>query len=122
MSTTYTATAVPWAQGWELHVDGIGVTQVRVLAKAEQQVRDLVETMTGVDSAEAEVVLRYDLGGLEKEIADIQQRTRRAADIQATAAEDARRVVAQLRTEGISVSDIATILDRSRGRVSQLLA
>jgi hypothetical protein len=32
--TVYTARAVRWSGGWELHVDGVGVTQVRILSKA----------------------------------------------------------------------------------------
>lgn len=122
MSETYTATAVPWAQGWELHVDGVGVTQVRVLAKAAQQVRDLIETMTGVDAGAAQIQFNLNLNGIEKEILDIKQRMQNALWLQAQAAEDMRRVVADLRRDGISVSDIATVLDVSRGRVSQLLA
>lgn len=122
MSETYTATAVPWAQGWELHVDGVGVTQVRVLAKAAQQVRDLIETMTGVDAGAAQIQFNLNLNGIEKEILDIKQRMQSALWMQAQAAEDMRRVVADLRRDRISVSDIATILDVSRGRVSQLLA
>jgi hypothetical protein len=29
-----------WKRGWELHIDGIGVTQSRNLSGAEQMVRD----------------------------------------------------------------------------------
>lgn len=120
MSKIYTATAVPWSGGWELHIEGVGVTQVRVLAKAEQQVRDLVETMTGVDAAGAEVRLRFDLQGVQDEIADAQSRMEAARGAEAQAAEDMRRIVAGLRRDGISVSDVATVLGVSRGRVSQL--
>ena len=42
----YVAHAKRWERGWELHVEGVGVTQVRTIDHAEQQVRDLVETMT----------------------------------------------------------------------------
>jgi hypothetical protein len=45
--TVYTARAVRWSGGWELHVEGVGVTQVRILSKATQQARDLIETYTG---------------------------------------------------------------------------
>lgn len=41
--------------GWELHVDGVGVTQVDHLAEAEAQVRDFIETVTGSSSADAQV-------------------------------------------------------------------
>jgi len=43
--TQYQVHAWPWSHGWELHVEGIGVTQVDDLAHAEQQVRDFVATV-----------------------------------------------------------------------------
>jgi len=66
----YTARMVPWEHGWELHVDGIGVTQVSSLEDdAEQQVRNLVETTIGRDASDATVritvsydKLRHELG------------------------------------------------------------
>lgn len=39
--------AKPWEHGWELHVEGVGVTQVRTLDGAARQAADLVEAMTG---------------------------------------------------------------------------
>ena len=122
MSEVYMVKAVPWAQGWELHVPGVGVTQVRVLANAEQQVRDLIGTMLDCEADDAVIVVGYELHGLEKEIIDVQRQMRAALDMQATAAESMRRIVAALRDDGVSVSDIATVLGVSRGRVSQLVA
>lgn len=117
------ALARPWEHGWELHIDGHGVTQVRVLAKAAQQVRDYVATVTGVDVPDGtEVRLRYELGGLETQLTETRERTERAANLQVQAATATRDLVAGLRAVGISVSDIAVLLDVSRGRVSQLLA
>ncbi|WP_248580038.1 hypothetical protein [Nocardioides sp. InS609-2] len=40
----YTATAIRWQEGWEVHVDGIGVTQVATLDAAAQQAANLVST------------------------------------------------------------------------------
>jgi hypothetical protein len=37
---TYTVRARHWERGWELHVEGVGVTQSRTLARAEAMVRD----------------------------------------------------------------------------------
>ncbi len=116
---TYTARAVRWEHGWELHVEGVGVTQVRVLARAEQQVRDLVETMTG-QPCDADVVVVPDLGGLQERVATVRALTTQAAAAQREAAEEARRVVRDLRAAGLSASDVATVMHVSRGRVSQL--
>jgi DNA-directed RNA polymerase specialized sigma24 family protein len=118
---TYTATAIQWEHGWELHVEGIGLTQVRVLANAKAQVRDLIETVTGQDASDAEVVLSIDLDNLADEVAHAQRLVAKAAQCQAEAAEAQRKVVARLRDRGVSVSDIGTIMGRSRGRVSQLM-
>lgn len=38
--TMYHATAKRWARGWELHIEGVGVTQSRTLADATRIVRD----------------------------------------------------------------------------------
>ena len=52
---TYVTRAVRWqsevGHGWELHVDGVGVTQVDDLEEAPDQVRDFVETITGASAA-----------------------------------------------------------------------
>jgi len=38
--TTRTVTAIQWERGWELHIDGEGVTQSHTLADAEAMARD----------------------------------------------------------------------------------
>ena len=60
--TTYVVRAKRWAHGWELHIDGIGVTQSRTLDAAEQMVRDYVETLTDRDMSNATVVIEPELG------------------------------------------------------------
>ena len=49
--TTYVTHARRWEfgadGGWELYVDGVGVTQVDHLDEAEAQVRDFIETISG---------------------------------------------------------------------------
>src|SRR5438067_4186011 len=47
--TTYTVRAKRWAHGWELHIDGEGVTQARSLAAAERQVRDYLSLLHDLD-------------------------------------------------------------------------
>jgi hypothetical protein len=41
--STYGVRARRWAHGWELHVEGVGVTQSRNLDGAERMVRDYIE-------------------------------------------------------------------------------
>ncbi len=120
MSTTYKAKAVRWKHGWELHVDGVGVTQVRTLAAAEQQVRDLVETMLDVDASDANV--EVDVDGVQARVQRTKAKANLAATLQRVAAVEARTEAQDLRLAGLSVSDIAVIMHVSRGRASQLLA
>jgi len=57
--TQYVTHARRWladaAEGWELHVDGVGVTQVGKLEDANAQVRDFIETMLGRTSDDDEI-------------------------------------------------------------------
>lgn len=119
-------TARPWKHGWELHIEEWGVTQSRVLANAEQQVRDYIDSLGMVRGfelpADAVIRIRYDLGGLENKLETVRFQTAEAARLQLDAGTEARELVRLLRADGISVSDIAELMGVSRGRVSQLLA
>ena len=116
----YTVQAKHWSGGWELHVDGIGVTQSRVLANARQQAADLIESYTDAPVDIDDVVIVADLGELSTEVRNARRLTVEAEDMQKKAAREARRVAKELRGLGLSVSDSAEVLGVSRGRVSQL--
>jgi hypothetical protein len=116
----FNAKAVRWEHGWEIYVDGVGVTQVRTLEKAKRQASDLIETVTDEDPATFTVDLHVDLGGLEEDVAGARHLTQQAAEAQIHAAELSRKVARNLRAEGLSVSDAAYMLGVTRGRVSQL--
>lgn len=119
--TTYNVIAKQWEQGWELHIEKEGVTQVRTLNKAKQQVRDYLETMHETSFDDAVINIRTELGNnLETEAMQARAATRRAEQDQRTAAERSRKIARKLRKRGISVTDTATILGVSRGRISQL--
>ena len=120
--STYTAHAIHWEGGWELHVDGVGVTQVRTLDKAAQQVVDLVETMTGEDASDAHIDIALDgLDNFLERVRNAQLAAALAAKHSQEAAAEMRLVVEILRKDmGLSVSDTAVLLGVSRGRVSQL--
>ena len=116
----YTVQAKHWSGGWELHVDGLGVTQSRVLANARQQAADLIESYTDAPVDIDDVVIVADLGELSTEVRNARRLTVEAEDMQKKAAREARRVAKELRGLGLSVSDSAEVLGVSRGRVSQL--
>lgn len=118
---TYMVRAVRWRGGWELHIDGEGVTQCRLLAHAGEQVEDYLETLHGRSFKDARVTVAVDLSGVEKEIEAVNAETQEAAAAQLAAGQHRRRLAHKLRDEGLSLSDIASVLDVSRARVSQML-
>lgn len=119
---TYTVTAKRWEHGWELHIDGNGVTQSRLLSDAEAMVRDYLAADDVLDAATAEVTIRPDLGGLEDRVLLVRAQTEEARMAQQEAAKAARNLVAQLRETGLSVADTAAVLGVTKGRVSQLVS
>ena len=102
---TYTVRAVRWAGGWELHIDDVGVTQTRTLATAENQVRDYLDSLLGIDTTDIDVVIVPDLGGLESTAHQIRAELDLAATAQVRAAEHSRQLVRALRDDGLSVTD-----------------
>ena len=119
---TYTVRARHWERGWELHVGGVGVTQSRTLASAEAMVRDYLRLDGHADWKTADLVLAADLDGLERRASAARELTRSAERAQRDAAREARAVARALRDAGLSVTDTATVLGVSRGRVSQLVS
>lgn len=105
-----------------MHVAKVGVTQMRTLDRAVGQACDLIETMTErrVDPEAIDLIL--DLNGLETRAARARQDMARAEDLRRAAAAEIRSTAAALRSAGLSVTDIAAVLDVSRGRASQYLA
>jgi DNA-directed RNA polymerase specialized sigma24 family protein len=103
-----------------LHVGEVGVTQCQPLADADRMARDYLATELGGEPEDYAVDIRHDLGGVEVEVAAVRQRMNDAQSAVERAAEDMRQVVRQLRGDGLSVRDTATILEVSPGRVSQL--
>lgn len=116
---TYTATAKKWSGGWELHIDGVGVTQSRTLDSAVSQAQNYIETV--LDESGAEVTLDVDLDGLDRDVADARRRVVEAQLAQEEGGAASRAVARRLREMGLSVSDAAFVMRVSRGRISQLL-
>lgn len=119
---SYTARAKRWEHGWELHIDGVGVTQSRTLADAERMVRDYIATLYDLDDVTDDVTIVPDLGSLTDHVRRAKERSRAAEQAQREAAAESRRVARELRRAGLSVTDTAAVLGVSRGRVSQLVS
>jgi hypothetical protein len=118
----YTVTAKRWEHGWELHIDGIGVTQSRLPSDAEAMVRDYLAADDVPDAEAADITIRPDLGGLEDLVLAGRAQTERAQHEQQDAAKAMRNLVTQLRQAGLSVADTAAVLGVAKGRVSQLVS
>lgn len=114
-------TAKRWKRGWELYIDGVGVTQSRTLASAPQMVRDYIESLTG-KAVTGEVCIRPDLGGLETQVIAAREHTERAQRESRLAASESRQVAKLLRKSGLSLDDTGRVLGVSKARATQLLS
>ena len=63
MSKTYVVEAKRWEHGWELHVEGVGVTQSKSLGTAARMAREyisLVETISDESTIDVEIRAQID--------------------------------------------------------------
>ncbi len=119
---TYTVRARRWARGWELHIDGGGVTQARRLADAEMMARDYIALDLSVPAGSFAVEIIPEVGdGLDEETRKARKAVEEADSAQREAAAFSRRVARALRGKGLTGRDIAAVLRVSPQRVSQLL-
>lgn len=117
----YEVTASRWEKGWELDIDGVGVTQSRSLRNVDEMVRDYLRLDYGADvAAEADLDVRVVLDGLEAEA----DRVRREMDDlnarQKELAAESREVAHKLKAAGLTGADTAKMMGVSEQRVSQL--
>jgi DNA-directed RNA polymerase specialized sigma subunit len=121
--STYTVRAKRWVHGWELHIDGVGVTQSRSLGDAERMVRDYIETLTDHDTSGDQVVITPVVGGgLDEAMQAARDAVAAAERARRDAAARLRQVVREMKQAGLSGRDIAHLLQVSAQRVSQFLA
>ncbi|WP_146252208.1 hypothetical protein [Streptomyces carminius] len=70
--TTYETVAKRWKHGWELHIDGIGVTQSRTLLDAETMVRDYLAMLLDISEDSFDVRITPEIGiGAEGEVLEL---------------------------------------------------
>jgi CRP-like cAMP-binding protein len=120
--TTYTVHAKRWARGWELHIEGVGVTQSRALNDAEAMVRDYISLDTGTtpDSFAVKIIPEVSTD-VDRQTREARQAVAAAERTQREAAAVSRKAAARLKDLGLSGREIAVVLDVSPQRVSQLL-
>jgi hypothetical protein len=120
--TTYTVIAKRWKRGWELHIEGIGVTQSRTLNDAEAMVRDYIHLDTGEapDSFDVDIVPEVSQE-LDRQTREARRAVIAAEKAQQAAAARSREVARGLKGIGLTGREIAVVLRVSPQRVSQLL-
>jgi DNA-directed RNA polymerase specialized sigma subunit len=122
MTVTYEVRAQRWARGWELHIEGVGVTQSRSLADAEEMVHDYLTLDLGVKPYSFEIIIKPEMGdGIDRDVAAVRREIDEAQRAQERAAERSRSLVRRLIDMGLSGKDTAKVLGISPQRVSQLL-
>ena len=123
MSRTYTVDAKRWEHGWELHVEGVGVTQSKSLHSAASVTREyisLAEDISDESTIDVEIrpqidnALGQEVIAARKAVQELGERQREVAALSRAAARD-------LAESGLTGADIAVVLDVSPQRVSQLL-
>jgi DNA-directed RNA polymerase specialized sigma subunit len=123
MSRTYTVDAKRWEHGWELHVEGVGVTQSKSLHSAASVAREyisLAEDISDESTIDVEIrpqidnALGQEVIAARKAVQELGERQREVAALSRAAARD-------LAESGLSGADIAVVLNVSPQRVSQLL-
>jgi predicted XRE-type DNA-binding protein len=117
---TYQVTAKRWERGWELHIDGVGVTQSRTVKDAEEMIRDYLrlEGITGPYDVKIDFRAEDDL---DAEIREARRAVAEAARAQAEAAAKVREAVRHLTDRHYRQREVAAVLGVSKQRVSQLL-
>ncbi|MBM7786445.1 hypothetical protein [Tenggerimyces flavus] len=120
---TYNVRAVRWDGGWELHIEGVGVTQCRNLRDAETMVRDYIRLDEGPKPAEAArvAISKHVDETIDRKVAEVKRLNRELVDMQDRVAKLSREVVTRMRTaKHMPGAEIAAVLDVSPQRVSQL--
>jgi hypothetical protein len=123
VTNSYFVAAKRWARGWELHIEGVGVTQVATLSKAEATAREYIAFALDLDdetSFVVDVVPQLD-AALAKQVEVARTEVREAERRQREAAAKQREVAKQLGRSGLSGREIAAVLGLTPQRVSQLI-
>jgi DNA-directed RNA polymerase specialized sigma subunit len=123
MSRTYTVDAKRWEHGWELHVEGVGVTQSKSLHSARRMAREYISLVESIsDESTIEVEIRPEIDhALGEEVIAARKAVHELGERQREVAALSRATAKDLAESGLSGADIAVVLDLSPQRVSQLL-
>lgn len=124
MSETYDVTVTRDGRFWMVAVDALdALTQTRRLAEVEQMARELIalETRTSVDAVRVAVRVQLANTDLTARAQEVKTARAEAEASEARALSVARNLARDLTAADVPVRDIATLLDVSHQRVSQLV-
>ena len=121
--TVYNVTAKRWERGWELHIDGVGVTQSSSLAGAERMVRAYLALEFDAEPASNSVRITPEVdAALTRELLEARAKAAEATKLQQEAAALSRNVARTLKRRcRMSGADVAAVLGVSPQRASQLI-
>jgi len=122
VTTKFNVTATRWERGWELEIDGLGVTQSHTLRDADRMIRSYLRMDLGAEVAEnAEIEVVYQLDGLEDEAEAVRREASELNALSAKVAKDSRAVAGKLKAAGLTGADAAEVMDISPQRFSQII-
>lgn len=120
--TRYNVTATRWEGGWELDIEGVGVTQSPSLKTADKMIRSYLRMdfdEAGAKAADIEVTV--DLDGLEKDAASVRSEIEQLNALSAKVSRDSRNLATRLKRDGLTGADAAEVMGISEQRFSQLI-
>jgi hypothetical protein len=111
------------AGSWQVRVPFLNVTLVaKRLDRVTEEIKDLVQQSSGVERCDIIVKVETSLPGIICDLETAQDKMREAQRLQDEASLEIRDVVSRLRAEGLTMRDIAVLMNVSPQRVAQLTA
>lgn len=109
-------------KNWVVSVPSLDNLEIisKRLDLATEQVKDLIQEQQGVERCNIVLRVETSLPGIMCEIEEAQSHMREAERLREQASAEIRAVVCKLRNQGLSMRDIAVLMNVSPQRVAQL--
>ncbi|EWM11542.1 hypothetical protein [Kutzneria sp. 744] len=121
--STFSAVATREGKWWVVDVEGVGTTQGRTTAEAQEMAEDLVAAMKEIEPDKIVLDISFRLpADLVVVYEDARDKQRKAEEAQRTASAASRTLVRRVLAAGLSKRDAARVLGLSPQRISQLTA